>query len=86
MTLDAKVSGLQGLVNGDYDQTDEQAFYLIGDLSTLKEPKECGCRPKLSPGNLRVTKSVESVLDRYPREGVVNIVLAVMLKVWMRLG
>ena len=37
MTLDATVSGLQGLVNGDYDQTDEQAFYLIGDLSTLKE-------------------------------------------------
>ena len=42
MTLDATVSGLQGLVNGDYDQTDEQAFYLIGDLSTLKESKKVG--------------------------------------------
>ena len=45
MTLDATVSGLQGLVNGDYDQTDEQAFYLIGDLFTLKESKK-GSEPE----------------------------------------
>ena len=25
-----------GLVDGDYDDVDEQAFYLIGDMSTLK--------------------------------------------------
>ena len=28
------------LLNGGCDQTDEQAFYLIGDLSTLKESKK----------------------------------------------
>ena len=41
-------------------------------MAIARELLECGCRPKLSPGNLRVTKSLESVLDRYPREGVVN--------------
>ena len=41
-------------------------------MAIARELLECGCRPKLSPGNLRVNKSVESVLDRYPREGVVN--------------
>ena len=34
--LDATISGLTGLAEGDYDDVDEQAFYLIGDMSTLK--------------------------------------------------
>lgn len=36
VTLDATVAGLLALVEGDYDDTDEQAFYLIGDMSTLR--------------------------------------------------
>ena len=36
VSLDATVAGLTGLVNGDYDDVDEQAFYLIGDMSTLR--------------------------------------------------
>jgi F-type H+-transporting ATPase subunit beta len=35
--LQATISGLTGLVDGMYDQWEEQAFYLIGDMSTLKE-------------------------------------------------
>jgi F-type H+-transporting ATPase subunit beta len=35
--LQATISGLTGLVDGMYDQWQEQAFYLIGDMSTLKE-------------------------------------------------
>lgn len=34
--LQATISGLTGLVDGEYDQWEEQAFYLIGDMSTLK--------------------------------------------------
>ena len=37
--LDATISGLTGLAEGDYDDVDEQAFYLIGDMSTLKTSK-----------------------------------------------
>ena len=36
--LDATIAGLSGLADGDYDDVDEQAFYLIGDMSTLKTP------------------------------------------------
>ncbi len=36
--LQATISGLTGLVDGVYDQWEEQAFYLIGDMSTLKDP------------------------------------------------
>ena len=36
MKLDATIAGLSGLADGDYDDVDEQAFYLIGDMSTLK--------------------------------------------------
>ena len=32
----ASSSGLTGLVDGMYDQWEERAFYLIGDMSTLK--------------------------------------------------
>ena len=39
MKLDATISGLTGLAEGDYDDVDEQAFYLIGDMSTLKTSK-----------------------------------------------
>ena len=31
------IAGLTGLADGDYDDVDEQAFYLIGDMSTLKD-------------------------------------------------
>ena len=36
--LDATIAGLTGLADGDYDDVDEQAFYLIGDMSTLALP------------------------------------------------
>ena len=36
--LQATISGLTGLVDGAYDQWEEQAFYLIGDMSTPKDP------------------------------------------------
>ena len=35
--LQATISGLTDLVDGVYDQWEEQAFYLIGDMSTLKQ-------------------------------------------------
>lgn len=38
--LQATISGLTGLVDGAYDQWEEQAFYLIGDMSTLKDPNQ----------------------------------------------
>jgi len=31
------LSSITGLVDGMYDQWEEQAFYLIGDMSALKE-------------------------------------------------
>jgi F-type H+-transporting ATPase subunit beta len=36
--LQATISGLTGLVDGMYDQWEEQAFYLIGDMSTIQAP------------------------------------------------
>lgn len=35
MKLDATIGGLTGLADGEYDDVDEQAFYLIGEMSTL---------------------------------------------------
>ena len=34
--LQATIAGLTSLVDGEYDEWEEQAFYLIGDMSTLK--------------------------------------------------
>ena len=35
VTLLATVAGLTGLADGDYDDVDEQAFYMVGDLPTV---------------------------------------------------
>ena len=34
--LESTIDGLTGLADGEYDSMDEQAFYLIGDMSTVK--------------------------------------------------
>ena len=35
--LEDTISGLRGIVRGDYDSISEQRFYLIGDMSTMSE-------------------------------------------------
>ena len=49
VTLLATVAGLTGLADGDYDDVDEQAFYMVGDLPTVMHFKHrrLTCRPSL---------------------------------------